>query len=61
VTEKSDYSPLVEERGDAEKRHERAKWSAFLTGVHAFWIYALVVAAIVILVMWLLGGLDINR
>jgi len=51
--DKSDYSPVVEETGDAEKRRERRKWEAFLWGAHAFWIYALVLAGIVLLVLWL--------
>jgi hypothetical protein len=53
VTDKTDYSPVVDETGEAQKRRERRKWSAFLTGAHAFWIYALVLAAIVLLVIWL--------
>jgi hypothetical protein len=53
VTEKTDYSPVVEETGDAEKRRERRKWEAFLWGAHAFWVYALVLAGIVLLVLWL--------
>jgi hypothetical protein len=47
VSDKTDYSPLVEETGDAEKRREGRKWKAFLWGAHAFWIYALVLGAIV--------------
>jgi hypothetical protein len=42
VSEKTDYSPLVDESGEAQKRRERRKWAAFLTGAHAFRIYALV-------------------
>ena len=53
VTEKSDYSPVVAETGDAEKHRERRKWEAFLWGAHAFWIYALILAGIVLLVLWL--------
>ena len=53
MTEKSDYSPVVAETGDAEKRRERRKWEAFLWGAHAFWIYALILAGIVLLVLWL--------
>jgi hypothetical protein len=53
VTEKTDYSPVVEETGDAEKRRERRKWEALLRGAHAFWVYALVLAGIVLLVLWL--------
>ena len=53
MTEKTDYSPVVEETGDAEKRRERRKWEAFLGGAHSFWLYALVLAGIVLLVRWL--------
>jgi hypothetical protein len=53
VTDKTDYSPVVEDTGDAEKRRERRKWEAFLSGAHTFWIYALVLAGIVLLVLWL--------
>ena len=53
MTDKSDYSPVVEETGDAEKRRERRKWEAFLWGAHAFWIYALLLGGIVLLVLWL--------
>ena len=56
VAEKSDYSPVVEETGDAEKRRERRKWETFLGGAHAFWIYALLVAGIILLVIYLTGG-----
>jgi hypothetical protein len=53
VSEKPDYSPVVEETGDADTRREERKWKAFLWGAHVFWIYALVLAGIVILVLWL--------
>jgi hypothetical protein len=56
VTEKSDYSPVVEEAGEAEKSRERRKWGAVLGGAHVFWIYALVLAGIILLVIWLTGG-----
>jgi hypothetical protein len=54
VTEKTDYSPVVDEHGDAEKRREGRKWRALLIGAHAFWIYALVLAGIILLVIWLI-------
>jgi hypothetical protein len=44
---KTDYSPVVEETGEAEKRRETRKWKTFLGGAHAFWIYALALGAIV--------------
>jgi hypothetical protein len=53
MTEKSDYSPVVEEpTGKAHKRRARRKWQAFLWGAHAFWIYALVLAAIVLVIFY---------
>jgi len=54
VADKTDYSPVVEETGEAERRREGRKWKAFLGGVHAFWIYALLLAGVVILLFWLL-------
>jgi hypothetical protein len=49
VDEKTDYSPVVEETGEAEKRRERRKWGAFLAGAHLVWIYALILGAILAL------------
>jgi hypothetical protein len=46
VEEKTDYSPVVEETGAAEKRRERRKWGAFLAGAHLFWIYAVILGVI---------------
>jgi hypothetical protein len=53
VSDKSDYSPVIEPTGDVEKRREGRKWKAFLWGAHAFWIYALLLGVIVALVLWL--------
>ena len=46
MAERSDYSPVVEETGEAEKRRERRKWGAFLAGASLFWIYATIFGAI---------------
>ena len=46
VEKKTDYSPVVEETGEAQTRRERRKWGAFLAGAHLFWIYALILGAI---------------
>ena len=54
MNEKTDYSPVVDPTGEAEKRRESRKWKAFLWGAHAFWIYALLLGGIVILLFWLL-------
>jgi hypothetical protein len=54
VEEKTDYSAVVEEAGEAEKRREQRKWSAFLAGAHLFWIYALVLAGIVLILYFVL-------
>ncbi len=51
--EKTDYSPVVEPAPPAEQRHERRQARAFLAGASSFWIYALVIAGIVALVIWL--------
>ena len=54
MTQKTDYSPVVEESaGEAHKERARRKWLPFLVGAHAFWIYALVLAGIVLLFLWL--------
>jgi hypothetical protein len=39
----------VEEAGGAEKGRERRKWGAFLAGANLFWLYALILAGIVVL------------
>ena len=54
VEQKTDYSPVVEETGEAEKRRERRKWGAFLAGAHLFWIYALVLAGVVLILYFVL-------
>jgi hypothetical protein len=46
----------VEESGEAEKRRERRKWGALLAGAHVFWIYAAILAGIILLVIYLTGG-----
>jgi hypothetical protein len=49
VEKRTDYSPFVEERGEAEERRERRQWGAFLAGAQLFWIYALILGAILAL------------
>jgi hypothetical protein len=56
VADKTDYSPVVEEAGEAEKRRARRKLWAVLGGAHLFWVYAIVLAAVIILVIYLTGG-----
>ena len=56
MEEKTDYSPVVQEAGEAEKRRDRRKWSALLGGAHAFWLYALLLAGIILLFIYLTGG-----
>jgi hypothetical protein len=55
VTEKTDYSPVVEESaGEAHRERARRMWMPFLAGAYGFWLYALLLAGIVILlVIWL--------
>jgi hypothetical protein len=48
MANKTDYSPVVEEAGEAERRRERRKWWALLGGAHVFWIYAVILAGIVV-------------
>jgi hypothetical protein len=56
VADKKDYSPVVTEpTGKAHAYRARRKWRAFLWGAHAFWIYALVLAGLVLLGIYLFG------
>jgi hypothetical protein len=57
MAEKTDYSPVIEESGDATERRERRKWGALLGGAHAFILYALFLAGIILLFIYLTGGL----
>jgi hypothetical protein len=34
MADKTDYSPVVEDAGDAERRREHRKWWAVLGGAH---------------------------
>jgi hypothetical protein len=56
MAEKSDYSPLVEEPPPAEAERERRFARAFVFGAYSFLVYALVLAGIIVLVIWLAGG-----
>ena len=53
---RTDYSPVTERAPEAEVKRERRVWSTVFWSVHALWIYALVVAGIVLLVLYLTGG-----
>jgi hypothetical protein len=53
--EKTDYSPVVEKAGEAEKRREMRKWGALLGGAHLFWLYALILAGVVLVLYFVLG------
>jgi hypothetical protein len=56
MPEKTDYSPVTERAPEAEVKRKRRVWSTVFWSVHALWIYALVVAGIVLLVLYLTGG-----
>jgi hypothetical protein len=56
MPEKTDDSPVTERAPEAEVKRERRVWSTVLWSVHALWIYALAVAGIIVLVLWLAGG-----
>ncbi len=56
MPEKTDYSPVREPMPEPEKQRERRLTRAFVLGAHAFWIYALLLAALIVLLIWLLGG-----
>ena len=49
VEKRTDYSPFVEEMGEAEERRERGNGVALLAGAHLFWVYALILGAILAL------------
>jgi hypothetical protein len=53
VAEKTDYSPSS--RGRRRRKHrQRRKWATLLGGAHLFWIYALILAGIVVLLYYVL-------
>jgi len=49
VEKRTDYSPFFEEMGEAEERRERGNGVALLAGAHLFWVYALILGAILAL------------
>jgi hypothetical protein len=57
MAEKTDYSPYDEPvTGEAEKHRRRRMFWGIFGAAHIFWLYAVVLAAIVVLLIWLLGG-----
>jgi hypothetical protein len=48
--------PVTEHAPEAEAKRERRVWSTVFWSIHALWIYALVVAGIILLVIYLTGG-----
>jgi uncharacterized iron-regulated membrane protein len=54
MPDKTDYSPVIQEAGEAEKRRARRKWWALLGGAHLFWIYALILTGIVVVLYYVL-------
>jgi hypothetical protein len=54
--DKTDYSPVREQVPEAEQRRERRLAHAFVLGAYSFWIYAMLLAGVIILVIYLLGG-----
>ena len=56
MPEKTDYSPVREPMPGPEQRRERRLARAFVFGAHAFWIYAVLLAALIVLLIWLFGG-----
>lgn len=55
MAQKTDYSPYNEAAGEAERRRRMRLLPALLFP-WSFLVFALAVAGIVILVIWLLGG-----
>ena len=56
MADKTDYSPVEQEAPDAQKRRERRLWAPFALGAWSFLLYALVLAAVILLVVYLTGG-----
>jgi hypothetical protein len=54
--EKTDYSPVVEEPTDSEERRERRRFFPALAFSWGFLVLAIVVAAVILLVLYLTGG-----
>ena len=48
MANKTDYSPVIQEAGEAEKRRARRKWWTLLGGANLFWIYAVILAGAVV-------------
>jgi hypothetical protein len=57
MPEKTDYSPVTERAPEAEAKRERRVWSTVFWSVHALWIYALVLAGVIVLLINLAGGI----
>jgi hypothetical protein len=53
---KTDYSPVVEEPTEAEERRERRRVFPALAFSWGFLVLAIVVAAVILLVVYLTGG-----
>jgi hypothetical protein len=56
MAEKRDYSPVTEPSSDAESRRERRLFWTIFAGAHAFWLYAVLLAGVILLVIYLAGG-----
>jgi hypothetical protein len=57
MEDKTDYSPYDEPVPEAERPRRRRLFLTALGVTHAFWLYALLLAGVVLLVVWLAGGL----
>jgi hypothetical protein len=56
VAEKTDYSPVVEEPTPTEERRERRRLVPALAFSWGFLLFAIAVAAVILLVIYLTGG-----
>ena len=56
MAEKRDYSPFESQAPEYETRRRRRFILGLLTYSHALWIYALALAGIILLVIYLTGG-----
>ena len=58
MAEKTDYSPVRDPAPGPEQKRERRFARTFLLGAHSFWLYALLLAAVIVLVIYLVGGFE---
>jgi hypothetical protein len=56
VEDPHDYSPFRERAGEAEKRRKHRMFWGVVGGMHLLWIYAAILAGLILLVVYLTAG-----